>query len=342
MYRKFFGFTALPFENAPDPKFFFDQGQYRSTFVLLLDSVSAGRGLMVVLGPIGTGKTTLSQKLLDKVPANTKVIWLAMPPQSPVELFQLVANELGLPATDDSASFLLRDIRQRLLDLRARGQRCLFIMDESHLMSLHIFEAVRILNNLEAGPVKLLQILLLGQKELKEQLDNPRMAPLKQRISLLTMLGRMNQDMVRQYVDHRIQVAGGSPGIFTTEALGLIAHCADGSPRLINSLSHGALQAAFQRSSRKVEMEDAKRSAESFGLGKPALAYMRSRVVLAAPSAHDRPSQPFAARARPPSRHTRQPVQEQPRVHRTGIFVFLASLVTLAAGIAFYLQTMPH
>ncbi|EMG37769.1 type II secretory pathway, component ExeA (predicted ATPase) [Desulfocurvibacter africanus PCS] len=349
MYRDFFGFTVLPFENAPDPKFFFDQGQYRATYALLLDSVAAGRGLMVVLGPIGTGKTTLSQKLLDKVPAKTSVIWLAMPPQSPVELLQLIAHELGLSVASDSPSFLLRDIRQRLLDLRARGEHSLLIIDESHLMSTQIFESVRILNNLEAGPDKLLQILLLGQKELKDQLDNPQMAPLKQRISLLSVLGRMNKDMVRQYVDHRIQIAGGKPGIFSPEALGLIGHCADGSPRLINSLSHGALQAAFHRGSHTVGVEDAKLSAEGFGLGKPALAYMRSRVTLAAPTDQGMTSQKqgkaspqFGARMRLQGVQARQPMQAQLRLQRTGFFIFVASLVTLATSIVFYLQAVPR
>lgn len=352
MYREFFGFNALPFENAPDPKFFFDQGQYRSTYSLLLDSVAAGRGLMVVLGPIGTGKTTLSQKLLAKVPADTIVIWLAMPPESPVELFTLIAHELGLTSAGDSPIFLLRDIRQRLLDLRAKGERGLLIIDESHLMTPQIFEAVRILNNLEAGPDKLLQILLLGQKELKEQLDDPRMAPLKQRISLLSVLGRMNKDMVRQYVDHRIQVAGGSPGVFSSDALGLIGHCADGSPRLINSLSHGALQAAFKRGSHTVEAEDAKLSAESFGLGKPALAYMRSRVTLPAPSAptprddasrsRGKTAPESGSRMRLQVMQARQFMQVQPRLQRKSLFVFVASLVTLAASIVFYLQAAPR
>jgi MSHA biogenesis protein MshM len=209
MYTKHFGLKMLPFENVPDPVFFFDEGEYHRIRQRITESLKSGRGLMVVTGPIGSGKTTLSQMIKSDLSDDIKLIWMAEPPENSMNLFFFISQELGAKPSISERVFVLRDIKDALLKINSEGGKCLLIIDESHLMEDDVLDGIRLLNNLEEGSTKLIQILLLGQEEFMETIKRPEMEPFKQRIATLEMLGKLNGDRIREYISHRIHIAGG-------------------------------------------------------------------------------------------------------------------------------------
>lgn len=268
MYTEHYSLKKLPFENVPDPLFFYDQGDYSRVRKQISGSLQSGRGLIVVTGPIGSGKTTLSQMIKSDFPENIRLIWMAEPPASTTDLFLFLAQELGLKPSSSEKTFIMRDVRNALLKINAEGKKCLVIIDESHLMSDEVINGVRLLNNLEEGPTKLIQLLLLGQEELMELINKPEMEPFRQRIAALENLGKLNVDGIRKYVSHRLQVAGGSPDLISDtgwEALS-IAFNMGGTPRMINALCDRSFNVAFEREKSVVDAEDVYEATQRIGL----------------------------------------------------------------------------
>jgi general secretion pathway protein A len=193
---------------------------------------------------------------------------MAEPPASSSDLYLFLAQELGIQPSSSEKTFVMRDIRNALLKINAEGKKCLVIMDESHLMSEDVINGIRLLNNLEEGSIKLIQLLLLGQDELMEKINRPEMAPFKQRIASLETLGKMNVDRVLKYITHRIQVAGGTPGLISDtgwEALS-IAFSAGGTPRTINSLCDRSFNVAYERDKPIVDAQDVYEATQRMGL----------------------------------------------------------------------------
>ena len=268
MYAQHFNLNLLPFENVPDPLFFYDQGDHARIRKQISGSLQSGRGLIVVTGPIGSGKTTLSQMIKSDFPEDIKVIWMAEPPANSSDLYLFLAQELGIQPTSSEKTFVMRDIRNALLKINSEGKKCLVIMDESHLMSEDVVNGIRLLNNLEEGSTKLIQLLLLGQEELMEMINKPEMAPFKQRIAALETLGKMNVDRVLKYITHRIQVAGGALSLISDtgwEALS-IAFSSGGTPRTINSLCDRSLNVAYERDKPIVDAQDIYEATQRMGL----------------------------------------------------------------------------
>ena len=268
MYAQHFNLNLLPFENVPDPLFFYDQGDHARIRKQISGSLQSGRGLIVVTGPIGSGKTTLSQMIKSDFPEDIQVIWMAEPPANSSDLYLFLAQELGLQPTSSEKTFVMRDIRNALLKINSEEKKCLVIMDESHLMSDDVINGIRLLNNLEEGSTKLIQLLLLGQEELMEKINKPEMAPFKQRIAALETLGKMNVDRVLKYITHRIQVAGGTPNLISDtgwEALS-IAFSSGGTPRTINSLCDRSFNVAYERDKPLVDAQDIYEATQRMGL----------------------------------------------------------------------------
>jgi general secretion pathway protein A len=271
MYTSHFGLTALPFENVPDPAFFFDSGDYHRVLERMTHSLTAGKGLMAVAGPVGAGKTTLSQKLMADLPETTRLVWLAEPPGTASDLLLFLSQELGIEHVPPERVFALRDLRAILLKLSAEEKRCLVIVDESHLISDDTLEGIRLLNNLEDGPVKLLQVILLGQQELIDKLSRPELEAFRQRVAALEVIGKMDPPRLREYVLHRLRVAGSRRSIFTESALDVIAASTGGVPRVTNSLCDRALWVAFEQKKTMVGAEEVHQAAIDLGLGRRTL-----------------------------------------------------------------------
>ncbi|MBL0010573.1 MAG: AAA family ATPase [Nitrosomonas sp.] len=268
MYAQHFNLNLLPFENVPDPLFFYDQGDHARIRKQISGSLQSGRGFIVVTGPIGSGKTTLSQMIKSDFPEDIRVIWMAEPPANSSDLYLFLAQELGIQPTSSEKTFVMRDIRNTLLKINSEGKKCLVIIDESHLMSADVINGIRLLNNLEEGSTKLIQLLLLGQEELMEMINKPEMAPFKQRIAALETLGKMNVDRVLKYITHRIQVAGGAPSLISDtgwEALS-IAFSSGGTPRTINSLCDRSFNVAYERDKPTVDAQDIYEATQRLGL----------------------------------------------------------------------------
>ncbi len=311
MYAQHFNLNLLPFENVPDPLFFYDQGDHARIRKQISGSLQSGRGLIVVTGPIGSGKTTLSQMIKSDFPEDIKVIWMAEPPANSSDLYLFLAQELGLQPTSSEKTFVMRDIRNALLKINSEGKKCLVIMDESHLMSEDVINGIRLLNNLEEGSTKLIQLLLLGQEELMEKINKPEMAPFKQRIAALETLGKMNIDRVLKYITHRIQVAGGAPNLISDtgwEALS-IAFSSGGTPRTINSLCDRSFNVAYERNKLNVDAQDVYEATQRMGLVTDVFHYIillnnRERKKLESQQATDN----AAPETAPPSPEKEQPI----------------------------------
>jgi len=275
MYVEYFGLKMLPFENVPDPAFFFNEGDHARIRQRITESLKAGRGLVVVTGPVGAGKTTLSQMIKSYFSSKLKLIWMAMPPDNRMGLFMFIAQELGLKTSSNETVFIINDIRNALLKRHSEGEKCMIIVDESHLIADDVLDSIRILNNLEEGSVKLIQILLLGQDELMERIKRPEFEPFRQRIAILEMIGRMPPERIKKYVSHRIQVAGGNPSIFTEtgwEAL-CKAFFSGSTPRIINSFCDKSLHVAFEREKKAIDVDDIYEVAQEMGLSKEVFHY---------------------------------------------------------------------
>jgi MSHA biogenesis protein MshM len=350
MYTENFNLNKLPFENVPDPTFFFDQGDYGKIRNRIKNSLIAGRGLIVVTGPIGSGKTTLSQIIKSDYSDNFQLIWMSDPPDNSADLFLFIIQAMGVKTSKAGRIFTLSDIREALLKMNSSGKKCLMVIDESHLATNDLLDGIRILNNLEEGSTKLIQILLLGQVEILETLKNPEMKPFMQRIESLEMIGKMNADKIRQYISHRIKMAGGLPSIFTEtgwEAVVIASGTGGGVPRVINSLCNRSLNEAFEKGKTAVDIDDISTIAEEMGIFKNLFHYkiaiknngiksedpIKEKKSVASPS----PQTTITT--------TKQPNQEiaqtaNPADLKAPLQLLLFSLVILTLSIIFYFQRL--
>lgn len=277
MYTDHFSLNSLPFENVSDPACFFEQGDYSRVLSRMVDSVRAEKGLMVVAGPIGTGKTTLSQKLMVSVPKNTRIIWLGEPPDTSDELLLFLSQELHISPGSSGRVFVLRDIKEYLLKLRNEGNRCLLIIDEVHKISDDALECVRLLNNLEQGSSKLIQMLLIGQEEFLVKLSRPQLESFKQRIAWLEAIGTMTPLQTHEYIMHRLKVAGSRSSIFADDAIEAIVSATRGTPRLVNTFCDRALRISYESGNPLVDVESVRQAADEIGLGSEVFLWLTNR-----------------------------------------------------------------
>lgn len=334
MYTAHFGLRLLPFENVPDPAFFFNEGEYQRILQRLTSAVGSGRGLMVVAGPVGSGKTTLSQRIMAELPGSTAHLWLAEPPGTDRELLQMILQRLGTGSAWESRVLALGVLRDRLLELHAAGRRFLVVVDESHKCSDEALESIRLLNNLEQGATKLIQILMLGQEELTEMLTRAGREPFRQRIANFEVLGRMTSSQVRDYVLHRLRVAGGEPGIFPALMLDAVAAACGGIPRLVNSVCDRALLHAFESGRGAVASADLLHAAEEAGVHRKALHFLvgRERDAAAPPPSTSLPSERAA------------PAGTPPRPLLAPLAILAGGVAALAASLLYYCSraAVPH
>jgi general secretion pathway protein A len=267
MYEAFYGFAETPFRLTPDPAYLFLSRHHREALAHLLFGIREGPGFVCVTGEIGTGKTTLLRALLRDLEADTLVAYLFNPALSDVELLQTINGELSLPAASCSKKELVDTLNRFLLEQKAAGRRVVVIVDEAQALAPATLEQLRLLSNLETETEKLLQIVLVGQPELRALLARPDLEQLNQRITVRWHLRPLDRDETAAYLRHRLRIAGGSAavGVFTPAACRMIHRYAGGVPRLVNIAAHHALLAGFTREEATIGTRTMRRALAELG-----------------------------------------------------------------------------
>jgi general secretion pathway protein A len=247
MYLEYFNLTEQPFSITPDPRFLYMSARHREALAHLLYGLGEGGGFVQLTGEVGTGKTTICRCLLEQVPENVDVAVVLNPKVTAQELLATVCDELGIkhPGDDASIKTLIDLLNRHLLDVHARGRRTVLIIDEAQNLSADVLEQVRLLTNLETATQKLLQIILIGQPELREQLSREDMRQLSQRITARYHLEPISREEADAYIRHRLQICGSSRNLFTRRAVERIHKLSEGIPRLINVLCDRALLGTY-------------------------------------------------------------------------------------------------
>jgi len=245
MYNAFYGFTEAPFNITPDPRFLFFSDKHREAFNHLLFGIKERKGFIQITGEVGAGKTTLCRALLEQLGAQYKTALILNPPRTELELLQNILAEFGLKPQPDRVA-CLELLNKFLLEQVTQGFDVVLIIDEAQNLSFELLEAVRLLSNLETDKAKLLQIVLLGQPELRERLNDHRLRQLRQRITVRYHLERLSRRETEHYVRHRIHVSGGNGSpTFNDWAFRKIYRYSRGTPRLINAVCDKTLLCGF-------------------------------------------------------------------------------------------------
>jgi len=255
MYTSFFGLNEKPFAITPDPRYLFMSARHGEALAHLVYGVTESGGFIQLTGEVGTGKTTLVRTLLlNRMPANADVAVVLNPQLSVLEFLQSICEELGvaLAATNTSAKALIDGLNQYLLDAHAEGRRTILVVDEAQNLAADVLEQVRLLTNLETAKQKLLQIILIGQPELRDVLARTDLRQLAQRITARYHLEPLSREETAQYIEHRLRVAGALTEVFDTGAKREVFRLSGGVPRLINVICDRALLGAYSLESRQV------------------------------------------------------------------------------------------
>ena len=250
MYTSFFGLGEKPFAITPDPRYLFMSERHAEALAHLLYGITESGGFIQLTGEVGTGKTTIVRSLLERMPGHADVAVILNPQLTPLQFVLTICEELGIFVRDedeDSIKELVDILNKRLLSAHAKGRRVVVIVDEAQNLPPETLEQVRLLTNLETPSQKLLQIILIGQPELRDVLARPELRQLAQRITGRYHLVPLTRNESASYVNHRLKVAGATGEVFTTAALREVHRLSDGIPRIINVICDRALLGAFTR-----------------------------------------------------------------------------------------------
>jgi general secretion pathway protein A len=258
MYSDYFGLKEAPFSIAPDPHYFFISEGHREALAHLMYGIQSDGGFVLLTGEVGTGKTTVCRCLLEQIPENYTIAFILNPKLSAVELLSSICDEFGIvyPRSDQSVKDLIAKIYDFLFDTHERGGKAVLIIEEAQNLSVEVLEQVRLLTNLETNRRKLLQIIMVGQPELRKVLSKPELRQLSQRITARYHLGPLSRTDTAAYVQHRLSVAGLVRGeIFSPSILNLLYRLTGGTPRLINVICDRSLLGAFVQGKNAVDRE---------------------------------------------------------------------------------------
>jgi len=269
MYASFFGLNEKPFSITPDPRYLFLSERHAEALAHLVYGINEAGGFIQLTGEVGTGKTTVVRSLLAQAPRHAEIALILNPRMTPAEFLLAICEELGICVEERSAGSLkdLVDLLSRhLLGAHAEGKRVVLVVDEAQNLAPEVLEQVRLLTNLETETQKLLQIILIGQPELREVLDRTELRQLAQRITGRYHLAPLSADETSAYVRHRLRVAGSTREVFSNGALREVRRLSGGVPRLINIICDRALLGAFTEDRHLVGASVVRRAAgEVFG-----------------------------------------------------------------------------
>jgi len=256
MYRSFFKLTCKPFDLIPNPEFMFLSKTHKKAMTYLDYGIRERVGFILLTGEVGSGKTTIIRELINKHLDRVVLAKVFNTKVNSEQLLSMINDDFDLPVQGKDKIELLRDLNHFLVEQYAKGNQPLLIIDEAQNLSLETLEEIRMLSNLETSDSKLLQIILVGQPELRTLLARPELRQLRQRISIQCNLQSLNRQEVEEYIYHRLQVAGNRGALrFAPQALDMIFEYCCGIPRLINIICDFILLAAYAEEIQDVNEE---------------------------------------------------------------------------------------
>jgi general secretion pathway protein A len=263
MYLDHFNLSERPFSIAPNPRFLYMSECHREALAHLLYGLGEGGGFVQLTGEVGTGKTSLCRCLLEQVPDNVDLAVVLNPKVTAFELIATVCDELHIeyPRHDASIKKLTDVLNRYLLDAHARGRRTVLIIDEAQNLSADVLEQVRLLTNLETSTQKLLQIILIGQPELRKLLQREDMRQLAQRVTARYRLEPLTREETGEYIRHRLHISGAARPIFNKSAVDQVYRLSGGIPRLINVLCDRSLLGAYTEGKLQIDKKIVRQAA---------------------------------------------------------------------------------
>ncbi len=256
MYNDFFGFKENPFNMTPDPRFIYFSKKHLEAFASLLYGIDQKKGFLEITGEIGAGKTTLCRALINDLKGKVKTSFVFNSDLSDSQLLQAIVEDFGIQPKNKTKKGCFDALNAFLLEELRNGGNAVLIIDEAQNLKPRALEQIRLLSNLETEREKLLQIILVGQPELRDHLKNPALTQLRQRISIRYHLKALDREELVKYIDYRLSVTGFEKDCpFDAEALEVIFTYSKGVPRLVNVLCDKALLAAFVRDKKVIGRE---------------------------------------------------------------------------------------
>lgn len=264
MYEAFYGFDVLPFANTPNARFFYQSEPHTEALAKLVYTVQNRRGIALVTGQIGCGKTMLIRCLMQRLGSHASMALINNTRVNGEQLLRMICSEFGLKLPGADKSDILTSIRRFATSEYQQGRTVAIVIDEAQALPVEAFEELRLLTNLENETQKLVQLLILGQPELANVLRHPRLGPLTQRISMYCHLEPMTEVQMAQYIAFRlIRASVKRPNVdFSTAALKLIYKKSRGIPRMINLIADNALLVGFSEQARFIDSQIVQRAIE--------------------------------------------------------------------------------
>ncbi len=270
MYKEFFGLDDFPFTLTPDPRFIVFTPSYNEVLASLYYGLENAKGLIVLTGEVGTGKTTALRWILRRLDSSVLAAYVFNPRLSVEEFYHHVTQMLGIKDWTNKSE-LLNTMGKVLEERHRRGLRTVIIIDEAHELSDYVLEEIRLLLNFESDNAKHLQIVLTGQQELRDKLNQANLRQLKQRVALrCNMHSFPNVDEVERYITERLLIAGSDqPKVFSADSIDYIYRCSEGIPRNINNLCDNAMLTAYAAGTRTIGRKVVEEVAENLDMIPP-------------------------------------------------------------------------
>ena len=282
MYLEHFGLDSPPFKITPVTDFFFSGANRGEILDALIYAITESEGIIKVTGEVGSGKTMLCRMLLERLPQHVESIYLANPSLSREEMLYAIADGLGLNLEGQRVNVIMQALQNLLMQKATEGKRVVVLVDEAHAMPLDTLEELRLLYNLQVGDHKLLQIMLFGQPELNEKLNQPNMRQLKDRIVHHFTMLPLSKTAIESYLLFRMRAAGyRGPNVFSPAAINLIGKASNGLMRRVNILADKSLLAAFVEDTHNIEIRQVQAAIRDSELSPPHTWRNRKTVAIA-------------------------------------------------------------
>ncbi|HMK61815.1 MAG TPA: AAA family ATPase [Dissulfurispiraceae bacterium] len=280
MYKDYFRLRDLPFSISPDPAYLYMSNQHREALAHLIYGIKSDSAFVLLTGEVGTGKTTVCRCMLEQLTDNYDTAFILNPKLTEEELLASICEEIRIayPAEAPTVKNLVDRINHHLLDSHSAGRRTILVIDEAQNLSPSVLEQLRLLTNLETNRCKLLQIILIGQPELRKMLDKPELRQLSQRITARFHLDPLSKDDISNYVGHRLAVAGARRQLFAQAAMNKLYALSGGIPRLINLICDRALLGTYTQGRTRVNKRTLSRAAHEVLGGKRPAVQLRHRL----------------------------------------------------------------